>query len=339
MDETALTPVTRLAPSPTGALHLGNARTFLINWAMARRRGWRIVFRMEDLDGPRVKAGADQTAIEDLTWLGLDWDGEPTWQRSDLTPYRTALQTLHGRGEIYPCTCTRRDIRRARSAPHADEHELRYPGTCRSRPASQIGLDGPADDEPASPRDADHGSRPPDPACWRLFVPDEPVTFTDEIAGPQTFDVQRDVGDFVVATKAGLPAYQLAVVVDDARQRVSDVVRGDDLLSSSARQIWLYRMLGLAPLPRTWHLPLVLGFDGHRLAKRHGNTRLSRYRQLGVPSPCVVGLLAAWCGLLEKPRPMEAAEFLDRFDLDLVPRTPVTFTEEDHEWLVGAVSS
>jgi len=321
--------VTRLAPSPTGALHLGNARTFLVNWALARRSGWRIELRMEDLDGPRVKKGADQSAIEDLAWIGLDWDGEPTWQLDDLAPYRDALDALRGRGEIYPCTCTRRDIRQAQSAPHADEHELRYPGTCR--PAGATGTS-----PLPAPSAAGSGALDQDSECWRLRIPDESVTFTDRLTGVHTFDVQKLVGDFVVATKAGLPAYQLAVVVDDARQRISDVVRGDDLLSSTARQIWLYRMLGLAPLPRTWHVPLVLGPDGHRLAKRHGNTRLSAYRQQGADARRVVGLLADWCGLVERRRPMDTAEFTDRFDLDRMPRTPVTFTPEDHQWLLSA---
>lgn len=309
--------VTRLAPSPTGALHLGNARTFLVNWAMARQRGWRIVFRVEDLDGPRVKPGADRQAVDDLRWLGLDWDQDCGRQRDDLSPYHTALQRLAQRGLVYACSCTRREIEQAQSAPHAGEHELRYPGTCR----------------PTSPKPCRVALS--EATAWRLIVPDEPVDFVDEVAGPQRFNVQRQVGDFIVATKMGLPAYQLAVVVDDHRQGVSDVVRGDDLLGSTARQIWLWRMLECAPLPRWWHLPLVYGTDGHRLAKRHGDTRLAWYREREVTPQRIVGLLAWWCGVQPQRQPMSATEFQAGFDLDRLPRQPITFTAEDHAWLLA----
>ena len=310
------TPTTRLAPSPTGALHLGNARTFLINWAMARGRGWRIRLRIDDLDGPRVKGGADRGAIEDLSWLGMDWDDEPLYQSSDLSPYEQVLHDLRGRALTYPCTCKRSEIQNAQSAPHADEHELRYPGTCRPGPL--------AADPPADRRIA-----------WRIFVPDEPIEFADEIHGHQTIDVQQQVGDFVVATKAGAPAYQLAVVVDDARQGVTEVVRGDDLLRSTGRQVLLYRLLDLTPLPQYWHVPLVVGSDGRRLAKRHGDTRVAWYRHQGVPAERVVGLLAHWCGIAEQRRPMEAAEFGARFQIEELPRGNVMFTNEDHEWLLA----
>jgi len=310
--------VTRLAPSPTGALHLGNARTFCANWALARQRGWRIVMRIEDLDGPRVKDGADREALEDLKWLGLDWDEGPLWQRSDLAPYREALDRLRRKGLTYPCTCTRRQIVSALSAPHADEHELRYPGTCRP-PAS-------GDCPPPAAADA--------PAAQRLLVPDEVVHFTDQVLGDHAVNVQQQVGDFVVGTKVGLPSYQLAVVVDDARQGVTDVVRGDDLLSSTARQRWLYRLLDLTAPPRTWHLPLVVGPDGHRLAKRHGDTRVRLYRQAGVDPRRVLGLIGFWCGLLDRPRPIEAGRLRDQLCLERMPRQSVTFQPEDHAWLI-----
>ncbi len=304
------TRTTRLAPSPTGALHLGNARTFLVNWLMARQAGWRIVLRIEDLDGPRIKAGADQQAMDDLRWLGVDWDDGPIWQRSDLTPYIAALETLSDHGLTYLCTCTRREIEQAQSAPHGDEHELRYPGTCRRADVNA------------------------ENACTRLVVPDEVIAFTDGLRGPQQVNVQQQVGDFIIATKAGLPAYQLAVVVDDARQGVTDVVRGDDLLASTARQILIYRALRLAPLPRWWHLPLVVGPDGRRLAKRHGDTRLMWYREQGVPAERIVGLLAWWCGQTTERTAMRASELVDVFDLNRLPRHNMTFTEEDHAWLL-----
>ena len=308
--------VTRLAPSPTGALHLGNARTFVANWVLARQRGWRILMRIEDLDGPRLKPGADQMAIDDLAWLGLDWDNDPSYQRHNLSLYHEALAALDRQQLTYACTCTRREIEAAQSAPHGDQHELRYPGTCRDRPA------GAAVASPA-------GS-----TALRLRVPDESVAFTDAFAGPQSFNPQQTVGDFVVATKQSLPAYQLAVVVDDHRQGVTDVVRGDDLLRSTARQLLLYRTLAYAPQPTHWHLPLVLGRDGRRLAKRHGDTRLAHYREHGVPPERVLGLLAHWCGILDHPAPLSLHEFQDGFRLDNLSRQPVTMTAEDDAWLL-----
>ncbi len=302
--------ITRLAPSPTGALHLGNARTFLINWALARQQGWRIVLRIEDLDGPRVKPQAAQQAIDLLRWLGVDWDDGPWSQRHDLAPYQTALEQLAAAGRTYPCTCTRKDITAATSAPHLDNHELRYPGTCRTYP--------PAEGQTAA---------------LRVMVPDENIVFDDVLCGRQMINVQRQAGDFVVATKVALPAYQLAVVVDDAAAAVSDVVRGDDLLNSTGRQLWLQRFLNLGPPPRYYHLPLVLGPDGRRLAKRHGDTRLLGYRQSGVSADRVVGLLSHWCGIIDHRSPMSAADFRQHFDLDRLPREPVRFSKEDATWL------
>lgn len=317
--------VTRLAPSPTGALHLGNARTFVLNWIMARQQGWRILLRIEDLDTPRIKPNAARQALEDLRWLGLDWDsweeGESVLvQTANLVPYREALQSLIKRRLAYPCRCTRKEIQQAASAPHGDEHELRYPGTCRPIGAETI-----------PPAMADFADSSP---AYRLLTPDRDVCFTDQLRGPQSFNVQKQVGDFVIATKAGLPAYQLAVVVDDARQEVTDVVRGDDLLPSTARQILLYEALNLSPLPRFWHLPLVLGPDGRRLAKRHGDTRLAWYRQQGVQPQRILGLLAHWSGLLPQPTPLPLSDFLQHLKLAQIPLIPVTFTPENHAWLL-----
>jgi len=314
-------PTTRLAPSPTGALHLGNALTFLTNWALARRHGWRIILRIEDLDGPRIKQGSDGQAIALLRWLGIDWDEGPIYQSTDLSPYRTALQSLAERGLIYPCSATRKQIEASLSAPNAGEHELRYPGINR----------------PTGDRFAFNADAPPlleeGDTCWRLIVPDQDITFDDRVLGQRTVNVQQQVGDFVVATKAGLPAYQLAVVVDDARQGVTDIVRGSDLVDSTARQQLLYHHLGLEPLPTYYHLPLVYGPDGLRLAKRHGDTRLATYREQGLPAERVVGLLAHWAGLTAQLEPMYAAVFAQRLEPDRLPQTPVTFTPEHEQWL------
>jgi len=309
--------VTRLAPSPTGALHLGNMRTFLINWAAARQAGWRIVLRIEDLDGPRVKAEASQQAIDVLRWLGMDWDGEAIYQSHDLSPYEDALETLSRNRLTYRCPATRSEILAAASAPHEDDHEQRYPGLYRPAPGKVL---------PAIPDDAD--------TAIRVIVPDGETAFTDELLGPQAVDVQKQVGDFIVQTKAGLPSYQLAVVVDDARQGVTDIVRGDDLLRSTARQVLLQRALGLGEPPRYFHVPLVYGDDGHRLAKRHGDTRAAMYRDRGVAAERLVGLLAWWCGFTASRSELSAAEFLAAFDWAKLSPDPMTFTPEDHAWLM-----
>jgi len=323
-------PVTRLAPSPTGALHLGNARTFLVNWALAKRHGWKVVLRVEDLDGPRVDPQASQAAIDTLRWLGLTWQGDPLYQSHDLSPYRDALARLYHRGAIYPCTCTRREIFNAQSAPHENEHELRYPGTCRPDPGSD-----PKPDPPESTGAILENSA----TAWRVFVPDETIAYEDGLHGHQSFNIQQQVGDFVVASKKGLPAYQLAVVVDDARQGVTQVVRGDDLRGSASRQLLLYRMLGLTPTPRYTHLPLVLGPDGRRLAKRHGDSRIDTYRRRGVAVRRIIGLLARWSGIGEAYVEMTPDEFAQRFELDRLGRDPVTFTREDEAWLLDGCSS
>ncbi len=310
---------TRLAPSPTGALHLGNARTFLVNWALARQRGWQIVLRIEDLDGPRIKQDAAAEAIDILGWLGLDWDEGPLYQRADLSPYRAALERLAAQGDIYPCRCTRREIEAAAlSAPHGDEHELRYPGTCR-----------PSEKTPADYNDPAHQG-----CAWRFRAPAGVTRFHDSIAGRHSHDIQATTGDFLVATKEGLPSYQLAVVVDDARQGIDRIVRGDDLLTSTHRQLLLQECLGFGPPPEYFHLPLVVGEDGRRLAKRHGDTRLSHYRAQGVTRERMLGLLAEWCGLGQR-RELSPQECLDAFKLELVPREPIILRSADDVWLLA----
>ncbi len=309
--------VTRLAPSPTGALHLGNARTFLVNWALARRHGWRIVLRIEDLDGPRVKAGATQGAIDTLRWLGIDWDEGPIVQSSDLSPYVHAMRRLAERGLVYPSDLTRTEIEAAASAPQeGGPAESRFPPELRPpRETFPRGFDEP-----------DRG--------WRFVAPEGEVSFEDRFAGAQRFDPSASVGDFVVWTKRGQPSYQLAVVVDDIRQGVTEVVRGDDLLDSTARQVLLYRALGHAGTPNWTHLPLVVGEDGKRLAKRHGDTRVSRYREAGVPAERVIGLLAHWCGMTRGAAAMSAVEFRERFSLATMAKQRTVFRAEHHAWLM-----
>ncbi len=334
--------ITRLAPSPTGALHLGNARTFLINWALARQLDWKIVLRIEDLDTPRVKPQARRQVIDDLRWLGIDWDEGPLDQMKDLSPYVQAIRTLHSGGRVYSCSCSRSEIALAQSAPNLGDGEMRYPGACRSGLADMSRQRGTDEVEQAigrmlQPAVADSAStQGSSTQALRLLIPDEAMQFTDMIAGEQSIHVQRQVGDFIIATKANLPAYQLAVVVDDARQGVTDIVRGDDLIPSAARQLWLYRFLDLTPLPRHWHLPLVIGEDGRRLAKRHGDTRLSWYRSQGVPAERIIGWVARTCGMVDTASPMSSAEFAACFNIRKIAREPVVFTSKDHQWLMGA---
>ncbi len=306
---------TRIAPSPTGALHLGNLRTFLVNWAMARQRGWKIVLRIEDLDGPRVKPGSIEQCIDLLSWVGIDWDEGPLIQSEGLEPYEAAMSRLAGAGLVYPCELTRTEIEAAASAPQEGSGELRYPPELRP---------------PLSPMEfADRGTN------WRFAVPEETVRFTDGFAGEQSLSPLESVGDFVVWTKRAQPSYQLAVVVDDARQGITHIVRGDDLLDSAARQILLYRALGLTEPSHWCHLPLVIGEDGKRLAKRHGDTRTATYRERGVPAERVIGLMAFWCGIVDERAPMSAAEFCSGLDPARMSREPVVFTQEDDAWLLG----
>ncbi|MGP1309362.1 MAG: tRNA glutamyl-Q(34) synthetase GluQRS [Phycisphaerales bacterium] len=307
--------MTRLAPSPTGALHLGNARTFLINWAVARQRGWKVVLRIEDLDGPRIKEGAAEGAIETLRWLGLDWDEGPLIQSRDLAPYVEAMRRLARDGLAFPCALTRAEIEEAASAPHGSTGESRFSRDLRP---------------PIERRSFDDTEM-----NWRFVVGDGAVEFTDAFAGKQRIAPAESVGDFVIWTKRAQPAYQLAVVVDDHRQGVTDIVRGDDLLDSAARQLMLYRALGLTPEPEYIHLPLVLGEDGRRLAKRHGDTRLDTYRERGVARDRVIGLLACWSGVLDAPKPMSPDAFVSAFNLERLPRNAATFTPENDRWLLA----
>jgi glutamyl-tRNA synthetase len=308
---------TRLAPSPTGALHLGNARTFLVNWALARQNGWRILLRIDDLDGPRVKSQAAEEAIDILSWLGIDWDEGPTYQTQNLERYQAALRQLAAAGEIYPCRCTRSEIQAAsRSAPHGDEHELRYPGTCRPAHRTTWPAEMLLDPE----------------LGWRFRVRPETVEFPDHVVGAVEINVDYTVGDFLISTKSCIPSYQLAVVIDDYDQQINRIVRGDDLLSSTARQCQIMDRLKLPHHAEYWHLPLVIGQDGRRLAKRHGDTRITSYREAGVRPERIIGLIARWCGMSSDCE-FTAAEFRNQFRLELLPKGPIVFSEMDNEWL------
>jgi glutamyl-tRNA synthetase len=251
-----------------------------------------------------------QQALDDLRWLGLDWDIGPIIQTHRLEVYRQALQRLQARELVYPCTCTRGDIERAASAPHLEHEGPAYPGTCAGRRAA----------------DAVELDRAGRPYAWRFRSAVGPCRFYDKYRGEAVVPAELG-GDFVVWKAAGTPAYQLAVVVDDAAQGVTEVIRGDDLVPSTPRQLQLYQALELKP-PAFAHVPLVVGPDGRRLAKRHGDTRLSTLRAAGISPASLVGLLAWSCGWLPRPTPITPRELLPRFDLRAIPPQPFVFTDD-----------
>ncbi len=307
--------VGRLAPSPTGAQHVGNARTFLIAWLSLRTRGGRVILRIEDIDSPRVKLWAVQQVIDDLQWLGLDWDEGPDVggphapyvQTARVTQYAAALEFLKRGDQLYPCLCTRTDIAEAASAPHLGLEGPIYPGTCSHRT--------PADIESLSTEYA-----------WRFRVSDQSLQIEDQFSGSAHCTPAKELGDFVIGKKDGTPAYQLAVVVDDHAMGVTEVCRGDDLLPSAFRQRELYEAFHWPP-PKFIHVPLVVGADGRRLAKRHGDTRISVLREQGVSPERLLGLLAWSCGWQADRRPVAITELLTVFDLSCIPSVPFVMTE------------
>ncbi len=268
---------------------------------------------MEDLDGPRIKPGAAEASIDLLQWLGLDWSGAILTQSKSLAPYIEAMHSLARDGLVYPCTLSRAEIAAAASAPHAGSDEHHCPPTVRPKTMPST-FDDPS-------------------VSWRLATPPGCVEFVDRVLGPKQVEPARSVGDFVVWTARGEPSYQLACVVDDARQGVGHVVRGSDLVDSTGRQLLLYRLLGLSPPPEHWHLPLVIGPDGRRLAKRHGDTRLSSYREVGVPAERIIALLGRYHAMGEREF-LTARQFADGLDDARISTEPIVFTQEDHQWLL-----
>ena len=346
--------VGRLAPSPTGALHLGNVRTFMIAWLRARSQGGKVVFRMEDLDHPKDKPGAAAQAVEDLRWLGFDWDEEYV-QSERIDCYRQALESLCNQTirqsvnqsipQVYPCVCSRRDVEAAQSAPHAGE-QLYYSGTCRGRFASW----GEALEYKHRVTESQRAAAGQSPSlcssvfkpCWRFVVPDGTVvSFDDAFAGHFEQDVSRTLGDFPLARDEFGAGYTLACTVDDLLMGVTEVVRGDDLLAATPAQILLARALEPFLLElrgsedqrdgslclrsselKYLHVPLVVGRDGKRLAKRHGDTRVASYRELGKRPEEILGFLAASCGWAEPGERVSLADLVTRFDLTTIPHAP-----------------
>lgn len=291
----------RFAPSPTGDLHLGGAWTALASWALARAAGGTTVLRVEDIDRPRVVAGSAERVTEDLAWLGLDWDEGPErggpcgpYAQSERTAlYERAIAELEARGLVYPCDCSRAEIARVASAPHAGE-EIVYPGTCRDAARDRA------------------FKRPP---ALRLRVPEgSHVVFDDLVRGRVEQEVDTTVGDFVLRRGDGVFAYQLVVAVDDAEMGITHVVRADDLLGSTARQLLLMRALGHEVVPAHGHVPLVVAPSGDRLAKRAGAASVRELRARGVSAAEIVARLARGLGLVaegvEVTSPLDVARAL-----------------------------
>jgi glutamyl-tRNA synthetase len=294
-------------------MHLGNLRTALLAWLHVRGAGGRIVMRIEDLDPGRCRPEHERLLLDDLRWLGLDWDEGPDVggahgpyrqsERGDL--YRAAVETL----DTFACTCTRKELREATSAPHGAEPV--YPGTCR---------DG--------VRDADR------PAALRWRIPAGSVTVHDAIAGSSTQDMERDVGDVALRRSDGAWAYQLAVVVDDAAMEITHVLRGADLWASTPRQVHLQHALGL-PTPAFVHVGLLLGPDGRKLSKRHGAPDVGQLRVAGIDPRRVVAWLARTAGLARDVDACTPAELVRSFDLDRLDPRPTTLDPRTLASLVG----
>jgi glutamyl-tRNA synthetase len=299
-------------------LHLGNARSLLLAWLWARSLGGRVVMRIEDIDLPRCRHELREQCLADLAWLGLDWDdgphaGDPVGEFDQCTRfehYRRALDTLIARGKAYPCVCSRKDIEEATRAPHGDEGAI-YPGTCRGRFATFAEA-------------ADFAGSPP---SLRFRFDDAPMSFHDEIAGDIRVN-PADLGDFVLWRRDGLPSYQLAVACDDAAMGVTQVLRGRDLILSTARQLALYRSLGLSAPVQWAHVPLMLANGERRLAKREGDLSLKALRESGLRPERVVGICAFSAGLLSFPEAVSARELVADFNNRRVSRADFVLKQE-----------
>ncbi|WP_295418036.1 tRNA glutamyl-Q(34) synthetase GluQRS [uncultured Subdoligranulum sp.] len=299
----------RYAPSPSGRMHLGNLLCCLLAWLSAKSKGGQVLLRIEDLDTQRCPRHFADAIVEDLAWLGLSADGPepPLYQSERAEIYQYYYDKLADRGLVYPCFCSRSQLHAA-SAPHRSDGQVIYAGTCRHLTPAQV----------AEKRKI----RAP---AWRVRVPDEEIAFVDGHMGPYAENLARDCGDFYLRRADGVFAYQLAVVVDDALMGVTEVVRGADLLSSTPRQLWLYRELGLTP-PAFYHLPLLLAADGRRLSKRDGDQSLEHLRQKYAPEE-VIGRLAFACGLQDAPRPVRPEELVSDFCWARVPRQDLCLPE------------
>ena len=299
----------RYAPSPSGRMHLGNLMCCLLAWLSAKSKGGQVLLRIEDLDAARCPRVYADAIMDDLAWLGLAADGPtPTVYQSERSKiYQQYYDILLKKGLVYPCFCSRSQLHAA-SAPHRSDGQVVYAGTCRGLSDAEIARRS--------------LTRAP---AFRVQVPDEEIAFTDGHLGRYAENLARDCGDFYLRRADGVFAYQLAVVVDDALMGVTEVVRGSDLLSSTPRQLWLYRELGLTA-PQFYHLPLLLAPDGRRLSKRDGDQSLENLRARYTPQE-VIGKLAYVCGLQDTPAPVSPQELVPGFSWDKVPKQDILLPE------------
>ncbi len=294
----------RFAPTPSGRLHLGNVLCAMLAWLSARSQHGRFLLRIEDVDRPRCPDRLAQQCLEDLRWLGFDWDGEPVWQHERTGAYEAALAGLREKGLTYPCFCTRAELHPER-APNLGDTQAVYPGTCAR----------------LSPEEAERKSLLRSPAIRLRVPPGRVISFTDRLQGPVSEDLARDCGDFVLRRSDGLFGYQLAVVVDDAAAGVTEVVRGRDILSATPRQIYLLEQLG-QPAPAYAHIPLLTDARGRRLAKRDKDLDLTALSRRMTPE-AVLGMLAFSCGLRDRPAPAALPELVPDFSWDRIPREDI----------------
>ena len=307
----------RFAPSPSGRIHLGNILCCLLAWLSARQKGGRVILRIEDLDTARCPRRYGEQMCRDIQWLGLDWDEGPViggpsgpYEQSRRTAlYQAALERLEAQGLVYPCFCTRAELHAA-SAPHREDGQVVYPGTCRGLTAEQ-----------AAERARRTGRAP----ALRLWVPEEEITFIDGHMGEYGEWLPADCGDFLLRRSDGIFAYQLAVVVDDAAMGVTEVVRGADLLASTPRQLLLYRLLGLEA-PAFYHFPLLLGSDGQRLSKRNADAGLDALGERYTASE-ILGKLAYLAGFNPSAEPRSGESLLADFAWEKVPRADIRIPE------------
>ncbi len=298
--------VGRFAPSPSGRMHLGNLFSCLLSWLSVRSQGGRVILRMEDLDPQRTSRTHGEQMMRDLESLGLSWDQGPCWQSERGEYYQQCLDRLKDQGLVYKCFCTRAELHAA-NAPHAEDGDYLYPGTCRE-----------LTEEQAARLEI---RRPP---ALRLKAAGR-EGFVDGHYGPQSYDLAKDCGDFILRRSDGVFAYQLAVTADDGAMGVTEVVRGRDLLSSTPRQLCLYRMLGL-PRPAFIHIPMLLAQDGRRLSKRERDVSLEELQTRLSPQE-IVGRLACLAGQLDRPEPVKPQELVPLFSWEKVPREDILLPE------------
>ena len=292
----------RYAPSPTGRLHFGNLRTAMIAWLQAKLNQGHFILRIDDLDQPRNIPGSIEQILDDLKWLGISWDEGPYLQSQRTHYYQVAFSQLQELNFVYPCVCSRKDIAMAISAPNFGQTTHVYPGTCR--PEKIYGLNVEDDGEYT---DSDSQK------SWRYQVPTQELRFKDRVSGLQRLYLPDTVGDFVVKRKDGLFAYQLASIVDDDSMGVTDVVRGNDLLDSTVRQLALADSLGYVR-PRFWHLPMLLDQQGERMSKRGHAETLSSWQQDNKTSAQLIGSFAYGLGLIDEPAVLSSQELLQQLD-------------------------